>query len=83
MAQAVTVRGRQESSRNHERNRGCGAVGRGNHEGYHDRFPAGQTRLTGLLTFRRRTMAVLTGTKHGDAANELMVFYQEEAKKLV
>jgi hypothetical protein len=27
-------------------------------------------------------MAVLTGTKHGDAANELMVFYQEEAKKL-
>lgn len=27
-------------------------------------------------------MALLTGTKHGDAANELMVFYQEEAKKL-
>jgi hypothetical protein len=27
-------------------------------------------------------MAVLTGTKHGDAANDLMVFYQDEATKL-
>jgi len=27
-------------------------------------------------------MAILSGTKHGDAANELMVFYQEEAMKL-
>jgi hypothetical protein len=27
-------------------------------------------------------MALLTGTKHGDTANELMQFYQDEAKKL-
>jgi hypothetical protein len=27
-------------------------------------------------------MAKLTGTHHGDAANDLMAFYQEESKKL-